>query len=186
MTLGATQPPAAPSPVVQTTLLPVETTSIPATDARTIAQPAGPPYPLQTMHGGYACHQPVGYVLYGRAYLENTGRVSRCHYQYRTYVPLPPPGYHVEDLHYPATREAGGQPQFHTIQVQPGPAGFQPVSATVGRPEFVLAPPSPVPMEPPHAPAALTQREATEEAASASAATGAVCAVCPLPKPQRR
>ena len=37
MTLGATHPPAAPTPVVQSALMPMETTSVRATDARAIA-----------------------------------------------------------------------------------------------------------------------------------------------------
>ena len=40
------------------------------------------------MHEGCACHQPIGYVSYGRTYPENAGRVSTYHYQYRTYFAL--------------------------------------------------------------------------------------------------
>ncbi len=186
MTLGATKPPAPPAPVMQTTLLPVETISVRVTGARVITQPAESPYSLQTVHGGCTCHQPVRYVSYVRAYPEHTGRVSRHHYQYRTYALSPLPGYHVEDLPWPAARGPGGQPEHHTIQAQHDPVGFQPISATMRQPEFVLAPSPPVPTEPPHALATATQCEATEEAAAPPAATRAVCAVYPLPKPQGR
>ncbi len=186
MTLGAAQPPALPAPIMQTALLLVEMTSVQVTGARATAQSAESPYPVQTVHGGCACHQPVGYILYGRACPENTGRVSRYHYQYCTYVPSPPPGYHVEDLPYPAARETGRQPELHAIQIQQDPVRFQPISANMGQPEFVLAPTPPVPVEPTHAPAATAQREPTEETATFPAATGAVCAVYPLPKPQGR
>ncbi len=97
MTLGIAQPPASTAPVM-TALLPAETTSIRVTGARAIAQPVDSPYALQTVHGGCACHQPVEYISYGRACPENTGRANWYHYQYCTYVPSPPPGYHVEDL----------------------------------------------------------------------------------------
>ncbi len=81
MALGAAQPPASAAPVMQTMLMPVETTSVRVTGARAIAQPADSPYALQTVHGGCTCHQPVGYILYWRACPENTGRVNRYHYQ---------------------------------------------------------------------------------------------------------
>ena len=80
--------------------------------------------------------------------------MNRYHYQYRTYVPSPPPGYHVEDLPYPAAHESGRQPELHAILVQQDPVRFQPISANVGQPELVLAPPPPVPVEPARPPAA--------------------------------
>ncbi len=119
MTLGTAQPPAPTAPVMQTALLPVETTSVRVTGARVIAQPADSPYALQTVHGGCACHQPVGYMSYGRACPENTGRVNRYHYQYRTYVLSPPPGYHMEDLPYPAAREPGARARPGTTSPSP-------------------------------------------------------------------
>ncbi len=102
MTLGVAQPPASTASVMQTTLMPAETTSIRVTGARAIAQPADSPYALQTVHGGCTCHQLVECISYGRACPENADRASWYHYQYHTYVPSPPPGYHVEDLPYPA------------------------------------------------------------------------------------
>ncbi len=107
MTLGVAQPPASTAPVMQTVLMPAETTSIGVTGAQAIAQPADSSYTLRTMHGGCACHQPVEYIWYGRACPENVSRASRYHYQYHTYVPSPPPGYHVEDLPCPAAHEPG-------------------------------------------------------------------------------
>ncbi len=62
MTLGVAQAPASTAPIMQTTLLLAETTSIRVTGARAIAQPVDSPYALQTVHGGCACHQPVGYI----------------------------------------------------------------------------------------------------------------------------
>ncbi len=106
MTLGAAPPPAPTAPVIQTALMLVAKTSVRVTGARTIAQPADSRYALQTVHGGCACHQPVGYISYGKACPENTERVNWYHYQYRTYVPSPPPSYHVEDLPCP-TRAHG-------------------------------------------------------------------------------
>ncbi len=171
---------------MQTALLPAETTSIQVTGARAIAQPVDSPYALQTVHGGCACHQSVGYISYWRTCPENTGRANRYHYQYRTYVPSPPPGYHGEHLPYPAAQESLRQPELHAIPVQQDPVRFQPIPINVGQPELVLAPPSPVPMEPAHVPPAPAQRELMDEAAAYSATTGPVCAICPLPKPQGR
>ncbi len=150
----------------------METTSVRVTGARAIAQSAESHYPLQTVHGGCTCHQPVGYILYGRTCPESTGRVSRYHYQYRTYVPSPPPGYYVEDLPYPAARESGRQPELHAIPVQQDPVRFQPISANMGQPEFVLAPPPPISTEPTHAPASPAQLELLDEAAAYPATTG--------------
>ncbi len=118
MTLGIAQTPASTAPVMQTALLPAETTSIRVMGVRAIAQPADSPYALQTVHGGCACHHPVEYISYGRACPENVGRASRYHYQYRTYVPSPPPGYHVEDLPYPAAHEPGRQSEFRAVPLR--------------------------------------------------------------------
>ncbi len=63
---------------------------------------------------------------------------------------------------------------------------FQPISANMGQPEFVLAPLPPISTEPMHAPATTAQRELMEEAAAFPATMGPVCAVYPLPKPQGR
>ncbi len=186
MTLGVTQPPASTDPVMQTALLPAETTSMRVTGARAIAQPVDTPYALQTVHGGCACHQQVGYISYGRACPENMGRVNRFHYQYCTCMPSPPPGYHVEDLPYPAAHESGRQPELHAIPVQQEPVRFQPISSNVGQLEIVLAPPPPVPVEPAHSPAAPAQCELMDEAAAYPSNTGPVCAVYLLPKPQGR
>ncbi len=90
------------------------------------------------MHGGCACHQPVGYISYGRACPENTGRANWYHYQYRTYVPSPPPGYHVEDLPYPAAHESVRQPELHAIPVQQGPVRFRPIPTRMGQSKLVL------------------------------------------------
>ncbi len=147
MTLGVAHPPASTAPVMQTALMPAETNIIRVTGARAIAQPADSPYALQTVHGGCACHQQVEYISYGRACPENASRASRYHYQYRTYVPSPPPGYHVEDLPYHAAHEPGRQPELRTVPVRRETVRFQPVAANVGEPELVLAPPPSVPME---------------------------------------
>ncbi len=186
ITLGVAQPPASTTPVMQTALLLAETTSVRVTGARAIAHPVDSPYALHTVHGGCACHQPVGYISYGRACPENTGRVNRYHYQYCTYVPSPPPGYHVEDLPYPAAHESVRQPELHAIPVQQDPVRFQPIPANVGQSKLILAPPPPVPMEPAHAHPVPAQRELMDEAAAYPATTGPVWAVCPLPKPPGR
>ncbi len=184
MTLGVAQILASTAPVMQTALLPAETTSIRVTGARAIAQPADSPYAMQTVHGGCACHQPVQYISYGRACLENASRASRYHYQYRTYVPSPPPRYHVADLPYPAAHEPGRQPELCVVPVRRETVQFQPVAANVGEPELVLAPLPSVPVEPVHAPPAPAAHEVMDEAAAYPATTGPVCAVWPLPKPQ--
>ncbi len=118
MTLGGAHPPTPAAPVVQTALMPAETTSVRVTGARAIAHPVDSPYTLQTVQGGCTCHQPVEYISYGRACPENASRARRYHYQYRTYVPSPPPGYHVEDLPYPAAHEPGRQPELLAVPVQ--------------------------------------------------------------------
>ncbi len=182
MTLGIAQPPASTAPVMQTVLLLAETTSIRVTGAWAIAQPVDSPYALQTVQRGCACHQPVAYISYGRACPENMGRANRYHYQYRTYVPSPPPGYHVEDLPYPDAHEPGRHPELYAIPVRRETVQFQPILANVGEPELVLAPPPSVPVEPVHVPPAPAARELMDEAAAYPATTGPICAVCPLPK----
>ncbi len=52
MTLGAAQPSASAAPVVQTALMPAETTSVRVTGARAITHPVDSPYALQTVRGG--------------------------------------------------------------------------------------------------------------------------------------
>ncbi len=103
MTLGSAQSPASAPAVVQHALV---------TGAHAIAHPTDSPYALQTVHGGCTCHPSVEYVSYGRACPENANRANWYHYQYRTYVPSPPPGYHVEDLPYPDAHEPGRQPEL--------------------------------------------------------------------------
>ncbi len=124
MTLGVTQPPASTAPVMQTALMPAEMTSVRVTGARALAHPVDSPYAMQTVHGGCTCHQLVGYISYGRACPKNMGRANRYHYLYHTYVPSPPPGYHVEDLPYPAAHESVRQPELHAIPVQQDPVRF--------------------------------------------------------------
>ncbi len=109
---------------MQTVLMPAETTSVRATGARAIAHPMDSLYALQTIHGGCTCHQPVGYISYRRACPENTGRANRYNYQYHTYVPSPPPGYHVEELPCRVAHESVRQPELHAIPVQPEPVRF--------------------------------------------------------------
>ncbi len=178
------QSPASTPAVVQHALMPTETSSVRVTGARAIAHTADSPYALQTVHGGCTCHQPVEYVPYGRACPESANRTSRYHYQYRTYVPSPPPGYHVEDLPYPAAHEPGRQPELCAVPVRREVVQFQPVAAGAGEPELSLAQPPSVPVEPVHAPPAPAAREMMDEAAAYPANTGLVCAVWPLPKPQ--
>ncbi len=184
MTLEVAQPPASAAPVMQTALMPAETTSIRVTGVRAIAQPADSPYTLQTVHGGCACHQPVECISYGRACPESANRASRYHYQYRTYVPSPLPVYHVEDLPYPAAHEPGRQPELCAVPLRWEMVRFQPVAASVGEPELALAPPPSVPAEPVHAPPAPAARELMDEAAAYPSNTGPVCTGWPLPKPQ--
>ncbi len=184
MTLGVAQPPASAPSVMQTALMPVETTSMRVTGARAITHPVDSPYALQTVHGGCACHQPVEYISYGRACPENANRAGRCRYQYRTYIPSPPPGYHVKDLPYPAAHKPGRQPELCAEPVRREVVRFQPVAAAVGEPELAMAPPPSVPVEPVHAPPAPAAREMMDEGAACPANTGPVCAVWPLPKPQ--
>ena len=160
-----------------------ETTSVRVTGVRAIAHPVDSPYTLQTVHGGCACHRPVRYISYERACPENTGRANLYHYQYRTYVPSPPPGYHVEDLPYPATHESVRQPELHAIPVQQEPVRFRPISAHM---RLIVAPPPPAPVESAHEPSVPAQNELMDEAAAYPATTGPICAVCPLPKHQGR
>ncbi len=184
MTLGSAQSPASAPAVVQHALMPTETSSVRVTGARAIAHSTDSPYALQTVHGGCTCHPPVECVSYGRACPENANRASRYHYQYRTYVPSPPPGYHVEDLPYPTAHEPGHQPELCAVPVRREVMQFQPVSAGVGEPELALTQPPSVPVEPVHVPPAPAAREMMDEAAAYPANTGPVCAVWPLPKPQ--
>ena len=180
MTLGVVQPPASTAPVMQTTLMPAETTSIWATGAQAIAQPADSPYALQTVHGGCACHQPVENISYGRACPENASRASRYHYQYHTYVPSPPPGYHLEDL--PMSQDGSPNPvpcqcdgkQCHSNL-------WLPVWGNLNSfwPHLPQSPWNTV-----HAPPTPAACELMDEAAAYPANTGPVCAVWPLPKPQ--
>ena len=118
MTLGSTQSPASAHAIVQHALMPTETSSVRVTGARAIAHPTDSPYAMQTVRGGCTCHPQVEYVSYGRACPENANRASRYHYQYRTYVPSPPSGYHIEDLPYPAAREPGRQPELCAVPVR--------------------------------------------------------------------
>ncbi len=187
MTLGAAQPPAPTAPIMQTALLPVEMTSVQVTGATTHRTTRKIPIRLAAPAWRVCLPSTSGiYIIQagGGACPENIGRVNRYHYQYCTYVPSPQPSYHVEDLPYPAVCESGRQPELHAIPVQQDPVRFQPISANVGQPELVLAPPPPVPVEPAHAPAAPAQRELMDEAAAFPATTGPVCAVYPLPKLQ--
>ncbi len=183
MTLGSTQSPASAPTVVQHALMPTETSSVRVTGARGIAHPTDSPYALQTVHGGCPCHPQVEYVSYGRACPKNASRTGRYHYQYRTYVPSPPPGYHVEDLPYPAAREPGRQPELCAVPVRREVVRFQPVSAERGEPELTLAQPPSAPVEPVYVPPAPVACE-MDGAAAYPANTGPVCAVWPLPKPQ--
>ncbi len=182
MTLEATQSLASAPTVVQHAMMPAETTSVRVTGARAIAHPIDSPYALQTVHGGCTCHQPVEYISYGRAYPENATRANRYPYQYRAYVPSPPPGYHVEDLPYPTAHEPGRQPELCTVPVRREVVRFQPVAASSREPE--LAQPPSAPLEQVHAPPAPVARELMDEAAAYPANTGPVCTVWPLPKPQ--
>ncbi len=186
MTLGVAQPPASTAPVMQTALMLAETTSVRVTGARAIAHPVDSPYTLQTVHGGCTCHQPVGYISYGWTCQDNTGRANRYHYQNRTYVPSPPPGYQVEDLSYPTVHESVRQPGLHAVPLQQDPVRFRPIPINMGQPEPVLAPPPPAPVEPAHEPSVPAQSELMDEAAAYPVTTGPVCAVCPLPKHQGR
>ena len=181
MTLGAAQPPAPTAPIMQTVLLPVETTSVRVTGARAIAQLAD--------HAWKVGLPPTSGIHMPREHRKSEPVPLSVPYLCAiatAWLPSPPPGYHVEDLPYPAARESGRQPELHAIPVQQDPVRFQPISANVGQPELVLAPPAPVPVEPAHAPADPAQRELMEEAAAFPATKGPVCAVYPLPKPQRR
>ncbi len=165
MTLGSAQSPASAHAVIQHALMPTETSSVRVTGARAIAHPTDSPYALQTVRGGCTCHPQVKYVSYGRACPENANRTSRYHYQYRTYVPSPPPGYHVEDLPYPAAHEPGHQPELCAVPVRREVVLFQPISAEMGEPELGLAQPFSVSMEPAHVPQTPAIHEMDEAAA---------------------
>ncbi len=158
MTLGTTQSPASAPAVVQHALMPTETSSVRVTGARAIAHPTDSPYTLQTVHGSCTCQPQVEYVSYGRACPENVSRTGRYHYQYRTYVPSPPLGYHIEDLPYPAAHEPGRQPELCAVPIRREVVRFQPVSAERGEPEVALAQPPSTPVEPVYIPPAPAAR----------------------------
>ncbi len=162
--------------------MPTETSSIRVIGARAIAHPTDSPYALQTMHGGCPCHPSVEYVSYGGACPESANRTSRYHYQYRTYVPSLPPGYHVEDLPYPTAHEPGRQPELCAVPVQREVVRFQPISAEIGEPELAVAQPPSASVEPAHVTPTPVIHE-MDEATAYPANTGPVCAVWPLPKP---
>ncbi len=183
MTLGSAQSPNPARAVVQHALMPTETSSMRVTGARAIAHPTDSPYAMQTVRGGCTCHPQVEYVSYGRTCPENANRTGRYHYQYCTYVPSPPPGYHIEDLPYPAAHEPGHQPELRAVPVQREVVRFQPISTEIDEPELVMAQPPSAVVEPAHVPPAPVVRE-TEEATAYPANTGPVCVVWPLPKPQ--
>ncbi len=141
MTLGSAQSPNPARAIVKHALMPTETPSVRVTGARAIAHPTDSPYALQTVHGGCPCHPQVEYVSYGRTCPENANRTGRYRYQYRTYVPSPPPGYHIGDLPYPAAHESEHPPGLCTLPVRREVVQFQPVSAEPGEPELALAQP---------------------------------------------
>ena len=184
MTLGSAQSPASALAVMQHALMPTETSSVRVAGARAITHPTDSPYALQTVHGGCTCHPPVEYVSYGRACPWNANGANRYHYQYRTYVPSPPPGYHVEDLPYPAAHEPGSQPEHCAVPVRREVMRFQLVPDGVGEPELAVAQPPSVPVESVPVPPAPAAREVMDEAAAYPANTGPVCAVWPFPNPK--
>ncbi len=143
------------------------------------------PYALQTVPRGCTCHPPVEYIAYGRACPEGVGRANRYPYQYHSYMPQLPSGYHMESPSYPVAHEPGRQPELLAVPVRREAMRYQPAAAGAGEPEVVLAPPPPVPVESRQIQPAPGGRELMDKAAAYPANTGPVCAVWPLPKPQR-